>query len=120
MVALLVLAIAMLGIVRVLAAGVEVIGEADNHRTALEAVSAVAQTAAPGVLYPTGRQAVSTPGPDGIPGTADDPAVAPRCERQVEVLTGGVPEWLWVRAWCGAQANEARGASASARLLVAR
>ncbi len=121
LVALLVLAIAMLGIVRVLAAGIDVIGAADDHRAALEAVSAVAQTPAPGVAYPTGRRVVSTPGPDGLPGTVDDPPMVTKCERQIDRLPGTAPDWLWVRAWCGVAARSEEGESiASARLLVAR
>ncbi len=124
MVALLMLAITMLGMVRVLGAAVDLTGAAENHRRALDAVGAVAQTAAPGIDYPGGRRPVSSPGLDGLPGTADDPSPsAPGCQRQVDALASASPQWLWVRAWCGVAAGsdaEGSGSPASARLLVAR
>lgn len=122
MVALLIMAIAMLGIVRALAAAVAVLGAADDHRRGLEAIGAVAQTAAPGIAYPIGRRPVSTPGPDGLPGTADDPpTLQSGCERQIDSIPGLAVDWLWVRAWCGAAlARDEAESLASARLLVAR
>ena len=122
MVALLMMAITMLGIVRVLATAVEVIGIAEDRRKALEAVSAVAQTAVPSIVYPVGRRPVSSPGPDGLPGTVDDPLAAEwDCQRQIDVLAGLTAEWLWIRAWCGvAVGRDGPESPASARLLVAR
>ena len=122
MVALLMLAITMLGIVRVLGAAVDLTGAAENHRRALDAVGALAQTAAPGIDHPIGRRPVSLPGPDGIPGTADDPPPSvPGCQRQVDALASFSPQWLWVRAWCGVAArSDGPESLASARLLVAR
>lgn len=122
MVALLMMAIALLGIVRILAAAVEVIGVAEDRRRAQEAVSAVSQTALPGVVYPIGRHAVSLPGPDALPGTADDPMpLSVNCRRQIDVLDSVTSEWLWVRAWCGvAVGSDEAESPPSARLLVAR
>lgn len=130
-VALAILAVALMGLAATLTSAIEHLGAARSRELAAAAAAAVAASSARDAVYPAAPSRAGEPGLDGLPGTADDVAVAPApCVRHVEALSGPAGNWLLVSATCGpaGQAVAAspppssprRGATVTGRLLVRR
>ncbi len=102
-VALGLLAISTLVIIEALGAALEYVRAADAARQATAVAAAVAQTYDGRALYPAGWRAVGGPGPDGLPGTADDtPPAAPgwNCRRRIVHAPASPLAWSWFEASC--------------------
>jgi prepilin-type N-terminal cleavage/methylation domain-containing protein len=108
------LAISALAIAGALGAAVEYSGTAALARASLIEAEAVADTATRGAFYPPGWHDVGRPGPDLLPGTADDAPVVGEgsvlCQRRITPRTSDGIEWLWIEVECW---TSAQGASAS-------
>jgi prepilin-type N-terminal cleavage/methylation domain-containing protein len=105
------LAVAALAIAGALGAAVQYSGAAALARLSLIEAEAVADTATRGAFYPPGWRDVGEPGPDHLPGTADDgPAGGQggaRCRRRITPRSVDGVEWLWIEVECRAAAQVA-------------